>query len=58
MLIGIGNWDNIKILSLQGIGHLIYLELRKRLQHVGVRTVLCWGDKESEQFWLKQVNLQ
>ncbi|PHT80596.1 hypothetical protein T459_13611 [Capsicum annuum] len=38
----------------KGIGHLMYLELRKRLQHVGVRTVLCWGDKESEGFWLKQ----
>ncbi|PHU16710.1 hypothetical protein BC332_12405 [Capsicum chinense] len=38
----------------KGIGHLMYLELRKRLQHVGVRTVLCWGDKESEGFWRKQ----
>ncbi|MCD7459278.1 hypothetical protein HAX54_040537 [Datura stramonium] len=54
MLNGIGTWDNINSLSLQGIGHLIYLELRKRLQHVGVRTILCWGDKESEGFWLKQ----
>ncbi|CAN4089831.1 unnamed protein product [Withania somnifera] len=42
------------VYQLKGIGHLIYLELRKRLQHVGVRTVLCWGDKESEGFWLKQ----
>ncbi|KAL3339189.1 hypothetical protein AABB24_028030 [Solanum stoloniferum] len=42
------------VYQLKGIGYLIYLELRKRLQHVGVRTVLCWGDKESEGFWLKQ----
>ncbi|XP_060184352.1 uncharacterized protein LOC132614027 [Lycium barbarum] len=42
------------VYQLKGIGHLIYLELRKRLQHVGVRTILCWGDKESEGFWLKQ----
>ncbi|KAF6160177.1 hypothetical protein GIB67_016613 [Kingdonia uniflora] len=37
-----------------GIGHHLYLELRKRLQNVGVCTILCWGDKESEGFWLKQ----
>ncbi|KAK4371382.1 hypothetical protein RND71_010857 [Anisodus tanguticus] len=54
MLTGIGTCDNINTLSLQGIGHLIYLELRKRLQQVGIQTVLCWGDKESEGFWLKQ----
>ncbi|XP_016454447.2 uncharacterized protein LOC107778673 [Nicotiana tabacum] len=42
------------VYQLKGIGRLIYLELRKRLQGVGVRTVLCWGDKESEGFWLKQ----
>ncbi|XP_075089744.1 uncharacterized protein LOC107763555 isoform X1 [Nicotiana tabacum] len=42
------------VYQLKGIGHLIYMELRKRLQGVGVRTVLCWGDKESELFWLKQ----
>ncbi|KAM3280724.1 hypothetical protein P3S67_027744 [Capsicum chacoense] len=41
----------------KGIGHLMYLELRKRLQHVGVRTVLCWGDKESEGFWLSRLCL-
>ncbi|XP_075102797.1 uncharacterized protein LOC107771697 isoform X4 [Nicotiana tabacum] len=29
------------VYQLKGIGHLIYLELRKRLQGVGVRTVLC-----------------
>ncbi|KAK6149101.1 hypothetical protein DH2020_016626 [Rehmannia glutinosa] len=38
----------------KGIGHLLYLELRKRLQSVGIRTIFCWGDKESEGFWLKQ----
>lgn len=42
------------VYQLKGIGYSIYLELRKRLRHVGVRTVLCWGDKESEGFWLKQ----
>ncbi|KAK4373726.1 hypothetical protein RND71_009110 [Anisodus tanguticus] len=44
------------VYQLKGIGHLMYLELRKRLQHVGVRTLLCWGDKESEGFWLKQLH--
>ncbi|KAL8489428.1 hypothetical protein ACS0TY_025364 [Phlomoides rotata] len=38
----------------KGIGRLLYLELRKRLQSVGVQTLLCWGDKESEGFWVKQ----
>ncbi|KAJ7976715.1 PAX-interacting protein 1 [Quillaja saponaria] len=38
----------------KGFGHLLYIELRKRLQSVGVRTIFCWGDKESEGFWLKQ----
>ncbi|KAG5055082.1 hypothetical protein JHK85_007592 [Glycine max] len=38
----------------KGFGHLMFLELRKRLQSVGVRSILCWGDKESEGFWLKQ----
>nr|GMD00253.1 uncharacterized protein LOC109162129 [Ipomoea batatas] len=28
--------------------------MRRRLQNVGIRTVFCWGDKESEGFWLKQ----
>lgn len=40
----------------QGIGRLLYLELRERLQSVGVQTILCWGDKESEGFWVRQVN--
>jgi hypothetical protein len=31
------------------------MELRRRLQSVGIRTIFCWGDKESEGFWLKQV---
>ncbi|KAK4412901.1 hypothetical protein Salat_2937300 [Sesamum alatum] len=38
----------------KGLGRLLYLELRNRLQSVGVRTLFCWGDKESEGFWLKQ----
>ncbi|KAG2405590.1 uncharacterized protein HKW66_Vig0048450 [Vigna angularis] len=38
----------------KGFGHLLVLELRKRLQSVGIRSILCWGDKESEGFWLKQ----
>ncbi|KAI3471642.1 hypothetical protein Pfo_028292 [Paulownia fortunei] len=38
----------------KGIGRLLYLELRKRLQSVGIQTLFCWGDKESEGFWLKQ----
>ncbi|XP_010544503.1 PREDICTED: uncharacterized protein LOC104817056 isoform X2 [Tarenaya hassleriana] len=35
-------------------GKLIYGELRKRLQNVGVRAIFCWADKESEGFWFKQ----
>ncbi|RWR74696.1 PAX-interacting protein 1 [Cinnamomum micranthum f. kanehirae] len=38
----------------KGIGRHLYEELRKRLQNVGVLTIFCWGDKESEGFWLKQ----
>ncbi|XP_057982663.1 uncharacterized protein LOC131167793 [Malania oleifera] len=38
----------------KGVGCLLYKELRKRLQSVGICTILCWGDKESEGFWLKQ----
>ncbi|XP_021675547.2 uncharacterized protein LOC110661261 isoform X2 [Hevea brasiliensis] len=38
----------------KGFGHYLYMELRKRLWSVGVRTIYCWGDKESEGFWLKQ----
>ncbi|XP_058078586.1 uncharacterized protein LOC131226895 [Magnolia sinica] len=38
----------------QGIGRFLYMELRKRLQNVGVLTLFCWGDKESEGFWVKQ----
>ncbi|KAL6523265.1 hypothetical protein OROGR_016868 [Orobanche gracilis] len=38
----------------KGIGSLLFSELRKRLQSVGIRTIFCWGDKESEGFWLKQ----
>ncbi|XP_058211292.1 uncharacterized protein LOC131323488 isoform X2 [Rhododendron vialii] len=38
----------------KGIGSLLYRELKKRLQSVGIRTIFCWGDKESEGFWVKQ----
>ncbi|KAI3749691.1 hypothetical protein L2E82_20307 [Cichorium intybus] len=38
----------------QGIGYLIYLEMRKRLQDVGVHSIFCWADEESEGFWLRQ----
>ncbi|EOY09100.1 N-acetyltransferases,N-acetyltransferases, putative isoform 1 [Theobroma cacao] len=41
------NYDN-------GFGRFLYMELKKRLQSVGIRTILCWGDEESEGFWLKQ----
>ncbi|KAK8713381.1 hypothetical protein V6N13_148600 [Hibiscus sabdariffa] len=37
-----------------GVGQFLYMELKKRLQSVGIRTIFCWGDKESEGFWLKQ----
>ncbi|KAL3637196.1 hypothetical protein CASFOL_019495 [Castilleja foliolosa] len=42
------------IIQHKGIGSLLYLELSKRLQNVGIQTMFCWGDKESEGFWLKQ----
>ncbi|PKA66994.1 Histone acetyltransferase GCN5 [Apostasia shenzhenica] len=38
----------------KGIGHMMYEELKERLRSVGVLTMFCWADKESEQFWLKQ----
>ncbi|XP_031377350.1 uncharacterized protein LOC116192824 isoform X2 [Punica granatum] len=38
----------------KGIGRLLFLELRNRLQSVGVSTILCWGDGNSEGFWSKQ----
>ncbi|XP_019100564.1 PREDICTED: mediator of DNA damage checkpoint protein 1-like isoform X2 [Camelina sativa] len=38
----------------KGFGKLIYEELMKRLHSVGIRTIYCWADKESEGFWLKQ----
>ncbi|CAO2822266.1 unnamed protein product [Amaranthus hypochondriacus] len=38
----------------KGVGRFLYAELRKRFQEVGISTVLCWGDKESEGFWHKQ----
>ncbi|KAK6232132.1 hypothetical protein SCA6_002205 [Theobroma cacao] len=41
-------------LGMDGFGRFLYMELKKRLQSVGIRTILCWGDEESEGFWLKQ----
>nr|XP_043620177.1 uncharacterized protein LOC122592029 [Erigeron canadensis] len=38
----------------KGIGQLMYFEMRKRLQSVGVHSIFCWADVESEGFWLKQ----
>ncbi|XP_056843429.1 uncharacterized protein LOC108811718 [Raphanus sativus] len=38
----------------KGFGKLIYEELMKRLHNVGIRTIYCWADKESEVFWVKQ----
>eukprot|EP01018_Ginkgo_biloba_P030891 Gb_07005 [translate_table: standard] len=38
----------------KGFGRLLYREVKKRLQDVGVLTLFCWGDQESEGFWLKQ----
>ncbi|KAE8098705.1 hypothetical protein FH972_016749 [Carpinus fangiana] len=38
----------------KGFGCLLYVELGRRLQSVGILTIFCWGDKESEGFWLKQ----
>lgn len=38
----------------KGFGRFLYMELKKRLQNVGIRTVFCWGDKGSEGFWSKQ----
>ncbi|TXG70288.1 hypothetical protein EZV62_005223 [Acer yangbiense] len=44
----------ISIHQHKGFGHSMYMELRKRLENVGIRSIFCWGDKESEGFWLKQ----
>ncbi|XP_028766656.1 uncharacterized protein LOC114724467 isoform X2 [Neltuma alba] len=38
----------------KGLGHMLFVELRKRFQDVGIRSIFCWGDKESEGFWVKQ----
>ncbi|XP_016651510.1 PREDICTED: uncharacterized protein LOC103339295 [Prunus mume] len=40
--------------SEEGFGSCLFMELRKRLQSVGICTIFCWGDKDSEGFWLKQ----
>ncbi|XP_061363007.1 uncharacterized protein LOC133306682 [Gastrolobium bilobum] len=37
----------------KGFGHLLFAELWRRLNSVGIRSIFCWGDKESEGFWLK-----
>ncbi|XP_020690991.2 uncharacterized protein LOC110105727 isoform X2 [Dendrobium catenatum] len=38
----------------KGIGCMMYEELKERLRRVGVSTLFCWADMESEQFWHKQ----
>ncbi|KAI5079275.1 hypothetical protein GOP47_0004754 [Adiantum capillus-veneris] len=38
----------------KGIGSFLFTELQRRLQDVGVLTVFCWGDQESEGFWIQQ----
>lgn len=47
--------QNLNRLHFQGFGKLVYEELMKRLRSVGIRTIYCWADKESEGFWVKQV---
>ncbi len=34
---------------------MLFRELAKRMMDVGVLTLFCWGDQESETFWTKQV---
>ncbi|KAF5802303.1 putative transcription regulator GNAT family [Helianthus annuus] len=38
----------------KGIGQLTYSEMRKRLESVGVHSIFCWADVESEAFWVRQ----
>ncbi|CAN8317837.1 unnamed protein product [Cochlearia groenlandica] len=38
----------------KGFGKLLCEELMKRLHDVGIRSIYCWADKESEGFWFKQ----
>ncbi|MCO5580772.1 hypothetical protein L7F22_034642 [Adiantum nelumboides] len=38
----------------KGLGSFLFAELERRLQDVGILTIFCWGDQESEGFWLKQ----
>ncbi|KAG0631398.1 hypothetical protein M758_1G250600 [Ceratodon purpureus] len=38
----------------QGLGSLLVKEMARRLMDVGVLTLFCWGDQESERFWNKQ----
>ena len=50
--------SNILIITtafLQGLGGLLLKELARRLKDVGLLTLFCWGDQESESFWSKQV---
>jgi hypothetical protein len=34
----------------------LYKELSQRLQNVGVTTIFCWADKDSEGFWFNQAS--
>ncbi|KAL2633349.1 hypothetical protein R1flu_004828 [Riccia fluitans] len=38
----------------KGYGRLMFEELKRRLMDVGVTSIFCWGDVESEVFWSKQ----
>ncbi|GAB2221649.1 hypothetical protein Droror1_Dr00012834 [Drosera rotundifolia] len=38
----------------KGIGRQLYMDLSRRLRDVGICTILCWADMESEGFWHKQ----
>ncbi|KAF3336773.1 Mediator of DNA damage checkpoint protein 1 [Carex littledalei] len=38
----------------KGYGQIMYKELSRRLQSVGVLSIFCWADDVSEGFWLKQ----
>ncbi|CAM6117928.1 unnamed protein product [Calypogeia fissa] len=38
----------------KGLGAYLYKELQRRLFDVGVLSIFCWGDQESEAFWAKQ----
>ncbi|KAL3694383.1 hypothetical protein R1sor_008034 [Riccia sorocarpa] len=38
----------------KGYGSIMFKELKRRLMEVGVTSIFCWGDAESEVFWSKQ----